>query len=76
VTLLVRLLQLTGDMLALPVDQARGSVQYRHDATNSMHSISSVVSGYVWIGHMIEWTQEWKDTWITMFQVRVVTLVS
>lgn len=56
-----------GEIMATPPVQTGGPIEYR--CYKEVHVVSSSVSGVVYAGHTIDWTPEWKNTFISMFQI-------
>merc|ERR1712185_76297 len=60
--------EIQAEMLAIAPVAESGPAQYRH-FKNEIHSLYSQVSGFIWIGHCIEFTPEWINTFITFWQL-------
>jgi CheY-like chemotaxis protein len=59
--------EVVAEMLAVAPDVESGPAQYRN--YKELHSLYSQVSGTIWIGHVIEFTPEWKNVWVTFMQL-------
>lgn len=58
---------IVAELSALPPALSQGPIEYR--TYKEFHMLSSKVSGTTYVGHHIQWIEEWREIWVLFMQL-------